>query len=229
MLRERKRVLDFKEDQLELSRIMHDQRKNISKPKMENLRDGKRRGRRFPVALPVLENDGDFEKMGYKENISPVSPTCSSLNRYSFPLAPCSPSGKATRSFKDVISEAINTQRQEKRAVSLMPEILLHSAILENNIDEILKLVKVDRVDVNCGAKMGLFSLHQAALSGFEEVTEILVENGADLNIMTPEGLTALETAVCAGNFECAEILIKNGAPVDSIKDGFVDRGFVKL
>ena len=107
-----------------------------------------------------------------------------------------------------------------------MPEILLHSAVLDNNIEEILKLLTVDRIDVNRGAKMGLFSLHEAAFSGLEQVTEILVENGADVHLVTPEGLTPLDAAVCAGNFECAEILIKNGAPVDSIKDGFVDRSF---
>ena len=207
---------------------MHDQKKPI----VENLHEGKRHGRRFPDLLPSQANELDFKDAShfeFKENMSPASPIFADFNRYSYPLAPRSPSGKASKSFKDVISETINTQRQEKRAVSLMPEILLHSAVLENNIEEILKLLRVDRIDVNRGTKLGLFSLHQAAFSGLEEVTEILVENGADLNVVTPEGLTPLETAVCAGNFECAEILIKNGAPVDRIKDGFVDRRFVKL
>lgn len=211
------------------STAMHDQ----IKPTIENLHgEGKRHGRRFPDLLSLEENELDFKDashFGFKENICPASATVVDFNRYSYPLAPCSPSGKTSKTFTDLISETISTQRQEKRAVSLMPEILLHSAVLENNIDEIRKLLKVDRIDVNRGTKLGLFSLHQAAFSGLEEVTEILVENGADLNIVTPEGLTPLETAVCAGNFECAEILIKNGAPVDRIKDGFVDRRFVKL
>ena len=152
------------------------------------------------------------------------SPTFAEFNRYSFPLSPCSPNSKSTKTFKEVINDTINTQRQEKRAVSLMPEILLHAAVLDNNVDEILKLLRVDRVDINRGAQMGLFSLHEAAFSGLEQVTEILVENGANVHLVTPEGLTPLDAAVRAGNFECAEILIKNGASIDSIKNGFVDR-----
>lgn len=199
---------------------MHDQVKRKSLP--ENLR----RAGHCPDG--VSSNSSNFKNIpiAFKENIAPLNPNMSDFNRYSFPLSPCSPSGKQSKTFTDALNESINLQRQEKRTVSLMPEILLHAAVLENNIDEILKLVKVDGVNVNLGAKLGLFSLHQAAFSGLEEITEILVENGADLNITTPEGLTALEAAVCAGNFECAEILIKNGAPVDSIKDGFVDRSF---
>lgn len=206
---------------------MHDQQKTVSIA--ENLRERRRQTRHFPDALPEKENEGNFSNRPLElgEDFSPVSPSFTDFNRYSFPLAPCSPSGKPTKSFKDIISENINSQRQEKRAVSLMPEILLHSAVLDNNIEEIVKLLKVDRIDVNRGARLGLFSLHEAAFSGLQEVTEILVENGADLNLVTPEGLTPLDAAVCAGNFECAEILIKNGAPVDSIKDGFVDRKFL--
>jgi hypothetical protein len=201
---------------------MHDQLSRNARP--ENLHT-RRHARHFPNGVPSNEsNNMKNRPMGFKENITPLNPT--DFNRYSFPLSPCSPSGKSTKTFSDAINENIHLHRQEKRAVSLMPEILLHSAVLENNIDEILKLVKVDGINVNRGAELGLFSLHQAAFSGLEEITEILVENGADFNITTPEGMTALEAAVCAGNFECAEILIKNGAPVDSIKDGFDDRSF---
>ena len=206
---------------------MHDQL--ISRnARPENLHT-RRQARHFPGADGVSSNQCNIPKnrpLAFKENIGPLSPVITDFNRYSFPLSPCSPSGKPTKTFSDALNENINLQRQEKRAVSLMPEILLHSAVLENNIGDILKLVKVDGINVNRGAELGLFSLHQAAFSGYEQVTEILVENGADLKITTPEGLTALDAAVCAGNFECAEILIKNGAPVDSIKDGFVDRSF---
>lgn len=167
----------------------------------------------------------DRRSFALKENSNRVM---TNFYRYSFPLSPCSPGGKLSKTFSDVLNENIIAQRQEKRAVSLMPEILLHSAVLENNIEEILRLVKVDGIDVNRGTELGLFTLHQAAFSGLEEITEILVEGGADLKITTPEGVTALEAAVCAGNFECAEILIRNGAPVDSIRDGFVDRSFFK-
>ncbi|XP_028413733.1 uncharacterized protein LOC114536584 [Dendronephthya gigantea] len=192
----------------------------------ENL-NSKRHARHFPDGVSSEQSKNTKKRpLVFKENTTPLNPTLSDFNRYSFPLSACSPSGKPSRTFSDALNESINLQRQEKRAVSLMPEILLHSAVLDNNVEDILKLVKVEGVDVNRGAQLGLFSLHHAAFSGMEEVTEILVENGADLNITTPEGFTALEAAVCAGNFECAEILIKNGAPVDSIKDGFVDRSF---
>ena len=204
---------------------MHDQLNRNSKPDTLHSR---RFSRRMPDGGVSTDqkNNAKNRPLTFKENIAPLSPTITDFNRYSFPISPCSPSGKSSKTFSDALNESINIQRQEKRAVSLVPEILLHSAVLENNIEEILKLLKVDGVDVNRGAQLGLFSLHHAAFSGLEEVTEILVKNGADFNIMTPEGLTALEAAVCAGNFECAEILINNGAPVDSIKDGFVDRSF---
>lgn len=203
---------------------MHDQKNRNSRP--ENVHSRKQ-VRNFPDGMASNANNNLKKRpVAFKENIAPQSPSIADFNRYSFPLSPCSPSGKQSKTFTDALNESINLQRQEKRAVSLMPEILLHSAVLENNVEEILKLLKVDGVNVNRGAEVGLFSLHQAAFSGLEEVTEILVENGADLKITTPEGMTALDAAVCAGNFECAEILIKNGAPVDSIKDGFVDRSF---
>ena len=203
---------------------MHDQLGRNARPETLHTR---RHARHFPDGLPSTQsNNLKNRPLALKENIAPLTSNISDFNRYSFPLSPCSPSGKPSKTFSDALNENINLQRQEKRAVSLMPEILLHSAVLENNVEEILKLVKVDRINVNRGAELGLFSLHQAAFSGHEEITAILVENGADLNMTTPEGMTALEAAVCAGNFECAEILIKNGAPVDSIKDGFVDRTF---
>lgn len=207
----------FKADQNFVISTMHDQLSRNARPETLHTR---RHARHFPDGLPPNQsNNLKSRPLALKENIS-------DFNRYSFPLSPCSPSGKPSKTFSDALNESINLQRQEKRAVSLMPEILLHSAVLENNVEEILKLVKIDRVNVNRGAELGLFSLHQAAFSGHEEITAILVENGADLNMTTPEGMTALEAAVCAGNFECAEILIQNGAPVDSIKDGFVDRTF---
>ena len=214
----------LKTDQDFVTSTMHDQLSRNSRP--ENLHT-RRHARHYPDGVPSSQgNNIKNRPIAFKGTIAPLSPTTSDFNRYSFPLSPCSPSGKPSKTFSDALNESIHLHRQEKRAVSLMPEILLHSAVLENNIEEILKLVKVDGINVNCGAKLGLFSLHQAAFSGLEEVTEILVENGADLNITTPEGMTALDAAVCAGNFECAEILIKNGAPVDSIKDGFDDRSF---
>lgn len=208
---------------------MHDNRNT----KQENVHS-RCNGRHFPDGVPSSDesrkNNNKKHRpvpVAFKENITPLNTSAvAEFNRFSFPLSSRSPSGKPSKTFTDALNENINQQRHEKRTVSLMPEILLHSAVLENNIEEILKLVKVDRVDVNRGAELGLFSLHQAAFSGLEQVTEILVESGADLNIATPEGMTALDAAVCAGNFECAEILIKNGAAVDSIRDGFDDRSF---
>lgn len=109
------------------------------------------------------------------------------------------------------------------RAVSFCPEILLLSAVMENNTEELIKILREGNVNVNQANSIGRLPIHEAASEGFVECTQILIENGANLTLECSEGLTPLEAAVISGNFECAELLIRSGAPIDKIKDGFVD------
>ncbi|KAJ7387625.1 hypothetical protein OS493_000960 [Desmophyllum pertusum] len=109
------------------------------------------------------------------------------------------------------------------RAVSFCPEILLLSAVMENNTEELAKILREGNVNVNQANSIGRLPIHEAASEGFVECAQILIENGANLTLECSEGFTPLEAAVISGNFECAELLIRSGAPIDKIKNGFRD------
>ena len=114
------------------------------------------------------------------------------------------------------------------RAVSFSPEILLHSALIDNNAEELVKLLKSIPLDINKPSSCGSLPIHIAAAEGHVECARVLIENGALLTVESPDGLSPLEAAVYGGNFECAELLITSGAPVDKIKDGFLKPGIEK-
>lgn len=114
------------------------------------------------------------------------------------------------------------------RAVSFCPEILLLSAVMENNTEELAKILREGNVNVNQANSIGRLPIHEAASEGFVECAQILIENGANLTLECSEGFTPLEAAVISGNFECAELLIRSGAPIDKIKNGFLDPALVK-
>ena len=124
------------------------------------------------------------------------------------------------------IFSTVEESLKPPRAVSFCPEILLLSAVMENNTDELVKILREGNVNVNQANSIGRLPIHEAASEGFVECTQILIENGANLTLECSEGLTPLEAAVISGNFECAELLIRSGAPIDKIKDGFFDPVF---
>lgn len=121
------------------------------------------------------------------------------------------------------IFSAVEESQRPPRAVSFCPEILLLSAVMENNTEELEKILREGNVNVNQANSVGRLPIHEAASEGFVECAQILIENGANLTLECSEGFTPLEAAVISGNFECAELLIKCGAPIDKIKDGFLD------
>lgn len=112
---------------------------------------------------------------------------------------------------------------KQPRAVSFCPEILLLSAVMENNTEELAKILREGNVNVNQANSIGRLPIHEAASEGFLECAQILIENGANLTLECSEGFTPLEAAVISGNFECAELLIRSGAPIDKIKNGYLD------
>lgn len=126
------------------------------------------------------------------------------------------------------IFSAVEESQRPARAVSFCPEILLLSAVMENNTEELAKILREGNVNVNQANSIGRLPIHEAASEGFVECAQILIENGANLTLECSEGFTPLEAAVISGNFECAELLIQSGAPIDKIKDGFLDPVIVK-
>lgn len=121
------------------------------------------------------------------------------------------------------LGKTVEDLKPAPRAVSFSPEILLHSAIMENNAEELAKLLKTKLVDINQPNSHGRLPIHEAASEGHVECAQVLIENGAVLTAESKDGVSPLEAAVYGGNFECAELLIKSGAPIDKIRDGFVD------
>ena len=117
---------------------------------------------------------------------------------------------------------------KSQRAVSFCPEVLLLFAVMENNKEELEKILREGNANVNQANSIGRLPIHEAASEGFVECAEILIENGANLNLKCSEGLTPLEIAVISGHYECAELFIKSGAPIDKIKNGFIDPIIVK-
>lgn len=132
--------------------------------------------------------------------------------------------GEVRRRYQTMpILSAVEESQKPPRAVSFCPEILLLSAVMENNTEELAKILREGNVNVNQANSIGRLPIHEAASEGFVECAQILIENGANLTLECSEGLTPLEAAVISGNFECAELLIRSGAPIDKIKNGFVD------
>lgn len=142
---------------------------------------------------------------------------------------------RSRRSVDDVVRRRYQTMpifsspdesQKPPRAVSFCPEILLLSAVMENNTEELAKILREGNVNVNQANSIGRLPIHEAASEGFVECAQILIENGANLTLECSEGFTPLEAAVISGNFECAELLIRSGAPIDKIKNGFLDPVF---
>lgn len=137
--------------------------------------------------------------------------------------------GKVRKRYHTMpVLSTVEEPPKPQRAVSFCPEVLLLCAVMENNKQELEKILREGNANVNQANSIGRLPIHEAASEGFVECAEILIENGANLNLKCSEGLTPLEIAVISGHYECAELFIRSGAPVDKIKNGFIDPIIVK-
>jgi len=100
----------------------------------------------------------------------------------------------------------------KKTRVRFDPCTTILDAAARNDVDEILKLLTVDKINPNQTNEDGLTALHQACIDNLDEVVRILLENGANVNSVDSELWTPLHAACTCGNTTIARILIERNA-----------------
>ena len=112
--------------------------------------------------------------------------------------------------------EPVAVDTKQEPATVKAPDISIHSAVEERNIEAIKKHLAIG-TDVNAkGENRGATPLHWAAFTGYKEISELLIENGADVNAIDDDGISPLLIAAARGNKEIAELLITQGADVNA-------------
>ena len=106
------------------------------------------------------------------------------------------------------------------RSVTFEPEILLITAVTDDDYSECKKILQSNKVDVNYRTASGQSIIHFAALAGSIDCIKLLIEYGADINVLDYDGKSVLDGAVRNGHFDCAVELINNGAMVEKLVQG---------
>jgi len=93
----------------------------------------------------------------------------------------------------------------------------LIEASADGNIQEVLQLLDVKKVNVNCESKVGLYgsALGAAAYQGMIEIISILLDRGADVNITCGEYGSALGAAAASGERDTVSLPLNRGANVN--------------
>jgi ankyrin repeat protein/serine/threonine protein kinase len=85
----------------------------------------------------------------------------------------------------------------------------IHVAVIENNIECLEELVKVEGINVNIQDKNGYTVIHYAVIKNKFEFLQLLVNvNGLDINIQAKYGSTAFHIAVKENNIKCLRPLL---------------------
>ena len=108
------------------------------------------------------------------------------------------------------------------KSVTFQPEILLITAVSEDDIEEVSRILKRNNVDINYKTASGQSVIYYAALTGSYDCLKLLIKHGADVNSMDSSGRSVLDVAVRNGFFDCAAELIQNGARVEKLATGGV-------
>ena len=106
------------------------------------------------------------------------------------------------------------------KSVTFQPEILLITAVTEDDEEECRRILKKNKVDLSYRTASGQTVIHYAALAGSFSCVKLLIERGADVNVLDFSGKSVLDGAVRNGHFDCAVELINNGAMVEKIVEG---------
>ena len=120
---------------------------------------------------------------------------------------------------KAIFSEP-SDRLKRTRSVSFAPEIVFLTAVADNDVDELERIMHKEDIDVNHQSPSGLTALHYAAAEGSFECLQVLIGYGAEVELLDSQGCTALDFAVRGGHFDCASYLIKAGAEIKKIVNG---------
>lgn len=127
-------------------------------------------------------------------------------------------SKRPTRS-KEIFSDPPNGIKRT-RSVSFAPEVVFFTAVADNDVDELTRIMQKEEIDVNHQSPSGLTALHYAAAEGSFECLQLLIDYGAEVELLDSQGCSALDFAVRGGHFDCASFLIKAGAEIKKIVNG---------
>ena len=106
------------------------------------------------------------------------------------------------------------------KSVTFQPEILLITAVTDDDYGECKRLLHNEKVDVNYRTASGQSIIHYAALAGSFSCIQLLIKHGADVNVIDFAGKSVLDGAVRNGHFDCAVELINKGAVVEKLVQG---------
>lgn len=121
---------------------------------------------------------------------------------------------------KAVFSDPPGGSVKRTRSVSFAPEVVFFTAVAENDVAEVTKIIHKEEIDLNHQSPSGLTALHYAAAEGSFECVQLLIDCGAEVELLDSQGCSALDFAVRGGHFDCASYLIKAGAEIKKIVNG---------
>ncbi|KAI6661147.1 Fibronectin type 3 and ankyrin repeat domains protein 1-like [Oopsacas minuta] len=97
----------------------------------------------------------------------------------------------------------------------------VHRAINNWNEDQLIELLREDKVSVDIPNDEGLSPLMNSAKKGYTNIAKVLLDYGADTTFTTSSGKTAISMACFHGHVEMVELLISYHAPWDiPVKSG---------
>ncbi|XP_071952456.1 death-associated protein kinase 1-like [Antedon mediterranea] len=115
-------------------------------------------------------------------------------------------------------SSLFPSRRSNPRRRSTIQEQGLIRAILNNDSEEVQRLIDEEKVEIGTLTELGKTSFHLAAANGYGSICEILIKANADVNSTDMEGRSPLHEAAKENNLEICKLLIDRSANVD-LKD----------
>ena len=106
------------------------------------------------------------------------------------------------------------------RVVSFPTNSLLHSAVVEGDIELAQRLLLKDPSAMNKLSLEGTAPIHEAAINGDIDSMQLLIKYGACLDVKDKHERTPLEYAVLVGNFDCAALLLSCGVDDEKVRNG---------
>lgn len=123
---------------------------------------------------------------------------------------------EANKQIADVLKAAMQCNPKVTKGLlyDLFPPVWeysdLHNAAELGNLEEITRLIEVEKVNINIKGPSNLTPLHKAI--GHPEVIEYLVNKGADIHAQSTHGFTPLHLAISSRNSFSAQKLFDLGA-----------------